>query len=482
MSEADLKYTAPPTVGRMMRSNHPFRAIRGPFGSGKSVGCVVEVFRRCMQMPAGPDGKRRSRWAIIRQTNQQLQDTTLKTWLDWVKPGVFGRWGATDKTFYMKFNDVEAEILFRPLDTVEDVQRVLSLELSGAWINECRETPVEIVQALQGRIGRYPSRRMVPDYWCGMIADTNSPEIDSDWYKIFEHLPIEDGNDNSIMECDSFSQPSGLSPEAENIENLKVGYYNDLARGKTQVWVDAYVHNKYIPSYLGKPVYINSFKADRHVSAKPLAIDPYLPIGIGFDTGLTPAAVFKQMGLDGRVKVLREAAGFDMGMERFAKTMLRPIIKNFFPNNPLVFIGDPSMERRGDGDENSAKKVLRAMFGGDGAIVRAASTNDPDVRIQATEQMFSQWPDGEPLMVIDPCCKRYIDGLRSKYRYLKVRQTGQFRDRPDKNEWSHLVEAGQYIDLFYLSGKYSADDYTTNAGFNPFAQNTRYQPAQREGY
>ena len=438
----------------------------------------------CVTVPSHVVLVRRNGKAVwCGQTRQQLKDTTLKTWMDWVKPGIFGHWRESEMTFVMQFKDVYSEIQFRPLDSPEDVQRVLSMEWSGAWLNEIREIPVELLLAVMGRVGRYPRREDVSIYRDFVVGDTNPPEIDSAWYKIFEHLPLEENNPDSVIECDVFHQPSGLSPDAENIEHLKRGYYENLAKGKTKAWVDTYVHGKYSPSQSGKPVYNDVFKQERHVVLGRLMPDHFLPVIISFDCGLTPAARFSQMGLDGRVRVLREAVAFDMGMRRFAKTMLRPIIKNFFPDNPLIFIGDPAGKRRADSDESSAFKVLKDEFEADDAIVKAASTNDPAVRIQATEQMLSQYPDGEPLMVIDPSCKWYIEGLRSKYRYPKIKSTGDFSANPEKNNHSHIVEAGQYGDLYLLSGKYDPADHVRANDFDPLHLNRQpYRPAQREGY
>ncbi|MFA5429123.1 MAG: hypothetical protein WC279_13055 [Sulfurimonas sp.] len=433
-------------------------------------------------MPPGKDGIRRSRWAVIRNTRAQLKDTVLKSALEWWTPGILGRWKESEMIFHMEFNDVRAEILFRALDSPEDVQRVLSLEISGCFVEEAREINLDIILALQGRIGRYPRREDVPAYWSGMICSTNPPEVDSTWFSIIEHLPLEENNPDSVMICESWKQPSGLSPEAENVEYLRPNYYSDLAKGKTKAWVDTYVHGLYSPTQSGKPVYHQVFRQDRHVSLTPLKIDPILPVVIGFDTGLTPAAVFKQMGLDGRIRVLREAHVFDMGMKRFAQLYIRPIIKNFFPGNPLIFIGDPAGKRRADSDESSAFKVLKEAFEADDAIVKAASTNDPRVRIQATEQMLSQYPDGEPLMVIDPSCKWYIEALRSKYRFPKIKSTGDYSENPEKGPHSHSAEAGQYCDLYLLSGKYDPDDHVRPIGHNPLSNNQPYRPAQREGY
>jgi hypothetical protein len=171
-----------------------------------------------------------------------------------------------------------------------------------------------------------------------------------------------------------------------------------------------------------------------------------------------------------------------MGMERFAKFHLRPLVKNFFPNNPLIFIGDPAGKRRADSDESTAFKTLKEVFEADDVLVKAAATNDPDVRIQALEKLFCQYPDGEPMLLIDPSCKRFIEGVRSKYRYAKIKQTGAYSDRPEKGDYGHLVEAIQYSSMFLLSGKYDPSDHVrvTNS---PLDQITTYRPAQsREGY
>ena len=74
-----------------MKDDSFFRGLRGPVGSGKSVSCCVEIFRRALQQEKGQDGKRRSRWAIIRNTNPQLRTTTIKTWLDWFPDAEWGK-------------------------------------------------------------------------------------------------------------------------------------------------------------------------------------------------------------------------------------------------------------------------------------------------------------------------------------------------------------------------------------------------------
>ena len=290
MCAFELNYdvrTSAPTIARFHRSNADFKAVEGPIGSGKSVACCVEIFRRCKEQKVGPDGFRRSRWVVVRNTKMQLKDTTLKTWNDWFPPdqGV-GYWKETDSTYFLEFGDVKAEILFRALDTPADVAKVLSLEVTGVWLNECKEIKQEIVEGLQGRLERYPSQKKGgSNYWM-MIADTNMPAIGTYWWKIFEHLPLEDDDMDTLVECDTFRQPSGLSPEAENVENLVPGYYKRKAKGRSKAYVKVYIKAEYALSQAGKPVYHNSFRYDRHVSKTPLPIDPLLPVIIGQDFGL----------------------------------------------------------------------------------------------------------------------------------------------------------------------------------------------------
>lgn len=466
-----LKYcfSVPSTYFMARHSNRIF--VTG--NSGKSVGCCIEILRRCIQMPACSDGIRRSRWCVTRNTAKQLRDTTLKTFFEWIKPGVLGTWRESDMMFIMQFNDVRAEILFRPLDTPDDVQRVLSLELTGAYINEANLVPVEIIQALMGRIGRYPRRSDVEKYWCGLIADTNPPEIDSDCYKLLERLPLEEGNENSIIQCEPFFQPSGLSPEAENIENLRAGYYENLAKGKTQRWIDTYIHVQYQQSQAGKPVYHKQFKSDKHVAHNSLVINPTNPVIVGVDFGRTPACTFKQYQPDGRVFVLRECVSFDVGLDTFISRFMKPMIRQWFPNNPLILVIDPSGKNQNQSDDNSCYKTLKKMFKKEeGHLVKAAKTNDPVARINATGKLLSEYPDGEPQYLIDPSCKWLIAALRSKYRYMAIKgsSTGLYQEKPEKNEYSHITEANQYSDLFINDGFSNADYIRTT--IDPFTHQT----------
>ena len=117
-----------------------FRGIRGPVGSGKSVACCIEIIKRAINQKPSDDGIRKTRWAVIRNTNPQLKTTTIKTWLDWFPEDDWGNFTwSVPYTHKLKKGDIECEVIFLALDRPEDVKKLLSLELTGVWINEARE-------------------------------------------------------------------------------------------------------------------------------------------------------------------------------------------------------------------------------------------------------------------------------------------------------------------------------------------------------
>lgn len=463
-----------------MQCDEKLRAIMGPVGSGKTTGAIVELLRQSILMPAGADGIRRSKMLIVRNTKQQLKDTTLSSVMETL-PVEICKWRESEHTMRIRFNDVESDWLFRSLDTPEDVQRVLSLQVTWAWVEEAREIPVPLLSDLEGRTGRYPSQADGFRYRSGIIYTTNPPEIDSAHYKLLEGLPQEEDNENSIIRAATFKQPSGLSPEAENIHNLRPGYYDELSKGKTQAWIDVYVHGMYAQSMYGKPVYQRTFKVERHVSAVPLPVWGNLPVIIGMDCARTPAAVFMQVDFEGRLRIQHEAWAIGMGAKLFIKSKLVPIIRNYYPNSPLIFVGDPAWVRQNETDDNSWYKELKLQFPKkEGHTVKPALTNDPIARISALEVELNNYPGGDPNVIISPNCKQLKEGLRSKYRYVRVKSSadGKVQDKPEKNDWSHTVEACQYGVMFAASKHYTASDYM-RATFNPLSQRTIHRAADR---
>lgn len=235
-----IDYAAPPTLWRFMQSDAFVRACVGPVGSGKSSACVMEILRRAAAQAPNAQGKRCTRWAVVRNTYRELSDTTRKTFEQWL--GALGRWNETSFAFGINKpcgdgTSIEAEILFRALDRPGDVKKLLSLELTGAYLNEGREIAHEVFDGMQHRVGRFPAKRDGGPTWSGMWLDTN-PWATSHWgYELFSATRPE-GHE-------LFEQPSGLGPDAENVANLPDGYYRRIMAGKDREWIAEYLEGKY---------------------------------------------------------------------------------------------------------------------------------------------------------------------------------------------------------------------------------------------
>jgi len=420
-----------------MHSNRRMRVLMGPVGSGKSVTCSFEVVRRATMQKPDAQGRRRSRAAIVRETARQLQDTTIKTFLDWFPPGQCGEYMRTTKTYFFKVGDVECEIMFRALDDADDVANLNSLELTFAWFNECRDIHPDIVDAMSKRIGRFPSAKDGGPTWFGMWGDTNPPTMDTWWYYQMEKLSPVDGVSLNENGWDVFKQPSGRSPYAENLENLPDGYYD--TQGRSDEYVRVYIDGEYGLSLAGTPVY-KYFKPDYHMAKAPLRAitNGVRPIVVGMDLGLTPAAAIGQQDPRGRALILAEAVSFDMGIQRFVRTVLKPLLFERFPGAPVLIVTDPAGVQRAQTDERSAVDIIKA----EGFRVISARTNSISARVNAVDDFLMRQVDGDPAFLLDPSCTQLKAAMMGGYRY-KNRGDGGI----DKNKHSHIAEALQYLML-----------------------------------
>ena len=432
----DIDYTPTKTCKDFMASDSKMRVLMGPVGSGKSVASCFEVIRRASQQAPNKQGIRKSRVAIVRETARQLQDTTIKTFLDWFPTGVCGNFMRTTKTFFFKVGDVECEIMFRALDDADDVANLNSLELTFAWFNECRDIHPDIMDAMSKRIGRFPSSKDGGPSWFGMWGDTNPPTMDTWWYYQMEGLDSKDGvspNDNGWK---VFKQPSGRSPHAENIENLPEGYYD--TQGRSDEYIRVYVDGEYGLSSAGQPVY-KYFRPDYHIAAQTLRpiINGVRPVVVGMDLGLTPAAVIGQQDPRGRTLILDEAVSFDMGIQRFVRTILKPLIFERFSGAPVMVICDPAGIQRAQTDERSAVDIIKA----EGLRVMPAKTNSVSARLSSVDDYLMRQVDGDAAFLLDPKCTQLKAAMMGGYRFHK--KNGNI----EKNKHSHVAEALQYLML-----------------------------------
>lgn len=441
--------------------------------SGKSSACVMEIIRRASLQEPGPDGIRRSRWAVVRNSYGQLKDTTIRTFHDWFPPKLFGEYRVTDHMFIItRLPGIHLEILFRALDRPDQVSNLLSLEVTSAWFNESREIPRTIIEAMDARIGRFPSKRDGGPTWYGMIMDTNPPDEDSYLYKMFEKVKPDSWK--------MFKQPSGLSARAENTKHLPKGYYSNLAKGKDEMYKRIYIHGQYGFLVTGKPVF-QSFVDNVHVA--PNIIEPIkgLDVILGFDFGLQPACAIGQIDPMGKLVILDELVSDGMGLRQFCESQLIPLLRRKYFGMSVMGYGDPSGASRAPTDESTCFEVLHSREVGLSGVI-PAPTNAIMPRVSAVETFLNKMWQGEPAFLLSPNCHFLRKALNGAYHYEKEpkSQGEEYKAMPVKNFYSHVSDALQML-CMYLSEKESQDRRWKS--FQATMKRREYRPASYEaGY
>lgn len=449
----DLVYIPSPTGKAFQESRSFVKLVIGPFGSGKSTMSVQTIMKEACLMPYWTSqGRRKSRWAIVRNTSGELQSTTLQTWLAW-----FAELGDCTKrqkpilTYEIQFNDgngiVELDLIFIALDRPDDVRKIKSLELTGVYLNEMSELPQAVLSHFKGRVnGRYPSKSFCPEpYWSGIICDTNPPDTDAWIYDDFEV--------KNLDSYEVFHQPPGLllhengsymqNVHCDNAANLSDTYYLKLAEGQKQGFINVYCLGQYGLVESGKRVY-PEYNDDIHGVDKLEAIQG-IPIHLGWDFGLTPACVVFQITPRGAVHILKEYNSENMGIRTFAKSIVLPSLSIDFPYNKIgLSIGDPAGMA---GDQIMEELSCIGELNSLGIITEPASTNDPEVRIGAVRFFMNTMIDGKPAYVLDKTnCPVLRKGKMSGYHYKRVNIANEdrYQDKPNKNKYSHGADAEGY--------------------------------------
>lgn len=450
MGLSAIDYTPPPTLKTFIRDHRRgelfYDWVVGPVGSGKTTAIFFKLVYMTMLQAPGPDGVCRTRAVIVRNTLPQLRDTTITSWNYWFRDGQAGKWYATQNKFVLQWSkgnvQYECEVLFRPLDSPEDVQRVLSLEVTFAVIDEFVQIPRQIVDALSARLGRYPAAKDGGATNWGMWGSSN-PDTEDNWWYEYLH--------NDLPENATYLvQPSGFAPNAENIENLPGGrgYYENQAKGKSEAWIKQFIESEWGYSAEGRPV-VQTFNPDIHVSSKPVMFDPNLPLVVGLDPGINGlAAIYGQEDLHGRLRVLGEQIAVGYGAMRFVTDKMRPYISRRFPGAQVQLAPDPAAASRAMSDEGTVVAVLRRFY-----PCWMESNNRLPLRLNAIEHYTTRLTDVGAALVVDGAqCPVLVRALKGGWRYELNPRRGENvvkNASPEKNDYSHPGDAFGYLCRYF---------------------------------
>lgn len=387
---------------------------------------MVELFTLALSM-------KNCRTVCVRNSYRELKDTVIKTFFEWVPRGVVGRWSEADLTYSMPTPYGGTwEVLFRSADSPDDIGKFKGLELTNYWIDEAIEVSPEVKLTLDGRLS-YPKGS--PEKVFRSILTSNPGDTESWLYDMYVAHPLPS---HAYWKQSARENPHLHKEFYDNLE----ANYRDRPEMKRR-----YVDGEWGAIFSGKPVY-PEFSFEAHVSKTHIEPVPNIIINRGWDFGRTPACLITQVHPNGMWMVLRELTSDDAGVDEFAD-MLNELCNSEFKGFKFDDVGDPAGRSRGPTDEGSCYDILNSK----NIFAHEASTNDLIPRREAMARQLTRTVKGKPKMIIDPRCKRFVDGMFGGYRFPKKAVSGgkdMYSVTPEKNLYSHICEAGEYValDLF----------------------------------
>ena len=448
-----------PVLDAYFRCRESVSVIIGPLGSGKTYVTAQRVFKQMCEQAPNAAGIRPSRWMAIRNVYGDLMSTTARDWqavlrgpnaADGDMLGTFRMGGFEPPAHTLDFmlsdgTRVKSEMMFLALDREDAVRKLRGYQLTGIWLSETKELHKSVVDMADGRHGRYPSMADggVMPTWSGMLGDSNAPDDDHWLYRLAE--------EEHPKGWAFFKQPGGVvregdgwrvNPGAENLMHLPRGYYERMVAGKSRAWVSVNLANEYGSSFDGKPVhpeYVDDVHCLKELPPPPEPGDSLL---LGFDFGRTPAAAIVHWnGGTGRYTVIDEFVTGDMSAALFAPE-LKLYLDRTYPGCVQRGWGDPAGDHAGQATEDTPLRILRA----NGILAFAAPSNEIVLRRAAVSNPLTRLcMDGRPALLVSPRAKMIRKGLQGGFCYRRIQTTGErYTDVPDKNEYSHPVEALEY--------------------------------------
>ena len=461
ITRLDLLWTSPgPVSTRFMHASASVQILNGPIGSGKTTSALMKAIRLAgAQKPStrdtaeGAGGRRmpvrKFKLCVVRDTYRQLWKTTLQSWFKRV-PRTVGQFTGAENapashrvSFLLPDGSVvefQADFLAIGDQAVEDVLR--GYEPTAFYLNELDLLAREVMTYASGRTGRFPDMAEGGPTWHGILADCNAPVLHS-WLmdEVFSATP----DDLARRGIALFRQPSGLSPNAENLDNLPPGYYAAQSSGPSW-YVRRMVEN--IPGFdrSGKPVY-PEFLDTLHVPERELEPVSGLALRIGLDAGLSPAAVFGQRMPNGQWRIIDElVAEHGTGPTRFGEQLAQRLGERFGMIRTIKGFADPSAAYGADRAAGE-KDWIEIVEAKSAVRIDPAPTNVPATRWEAVRRPLTRLIDGQPGLLLSPRCRVLRAGFNAGYRFRKLQVVGadRFGDEAEKNAYSHPHDALQYL-------------------------------------
>lgn len=498
MGQFDLirHYQVPgPIAAKYIMSQGPIDLIMGPWGSGKTIASVFKLVRHAAaDFPICKDGVVHVRAAAIRDTYREMAKTALASWLEYFPKG--GPYTASDKDAFSGGQDrpvkhvlewdvlrqwriakgqwekrptkIRLEMEFGAIGEQNLDSFFKGYEISMGWLNECDLVHEDAPGRLYGRTGRYPPQSEVMEWEGERLGWIKDPDSGVDGMNVprivcGDYNPPDESNwtyQRHIEEPEKwpgynfFQQPSGLSPQAENRIGKSRHKYEEEERqfgGPDNSESRRNVHGQYAAKARGTVIF-SRFNILKNRADQPLPIVKELPFLMGMDAGGRPACKIAQPMPNGQMRHLREIVSTPdtvTGPARFAENIMEVLLRDFRGMRCAGAWADPSSWYGADKVRGELAWVETVQMALQIPILPTFS-NDLGSRFEATDWYLGDIDANTPRLLIDPSCKYTIRGYVSQYQLTKNSSAAKTDGlQVEKNEYSHIIEADQYLHYGY---------------------------------
>lgn len=341
----NIKFIPNPIQKQFITSKAKADLFSSRMGEGKSAAIAWAAYYHTRHNP-------KARWSIIRDTWENIQATTMKTFFEWFPPGIAGNFHATKRTFTWASGIAQGEVEFLGMDDPQDASKLMSRELAGFGMDE--PAPAVGSAGIDEMIFDIAmSRLRQPGMnWYGAKLAENNPDETHWTFRKF----VSPGTEGFVIH-----QPN----IPENQHNLPPDYYAELRR----IWshrpdlIRRFVDGEFGFQSIGKAVTPQwSDKVHLRLGLIPI---PRQELFLLWDFGHNPTCIITQKTKMGAWLILDALVGDGIGVEELIEDEVKPLLRTRYPNCPLRHIGDPSGET---GDQSSIyrspKRYLLKALGG----------------------------------------------------------------------------------------------------------------------
>jgi len=345
--------------------------------------------------------------ALIRDTWENMRDTTMQEFFKWFPDGVMGKLVKSEKKFTWTASGMTGSVTFMGMDDEKDAHKLQSREFGMFGIDE--PSPAAGTGGIQAMIFETALTRLRQpgmQWYAAKLAQNNPDE--SHWtYRKF----IDPGTKG-------YSHFQTQKPENE--KNLPPGYYKEMAKdlsGRPDLQ-RRFVEGQFGYQQMGVAV-TPRFNEDVHVSSGLEPI-PGCELVLSWDGGLTPVCTFHQISPSGIWYILDCLIEADGGVYQLIEDQVYTLLETRYGNfkGNWRHVGDPTLKNREQSNSKySAARVIREKLGGrftPGPIDILSGTDPLNKRIGLLG------PGGQGMMQIDrDRAKPVWHALRGGWHYPK---------------------------------------------------------------